>query len=78
MKLSLRLPPNEEAAKGAEQLEKVLTLEPLYNSKVTFTADKFASGWCAPPTADWLSNALQDASKKYYGKVISFLFSYVF
>ncbi|MBS1133400.1 MAG: family metallo-hydrolase, partial [Burkholderiaceae bacterium] len=37
-------------------------------AKVSFDADWGASGWNAPETAPWLKQALNDASRRVYGK----------
>jgi acetylornithine deacetylase/succinyl-diaminopimelate desuccinylase-like protein len=67
-KLSFRLPPTSDPKAAAEQLKKMLEDNPPTGAKVTFDCDSTMGGWNAPPVADWLGEAMQTASKNYFGK----------
>ena len=67
-KLSLRLPPTVDGAAASQELKALLEADAPYNARVVFRPDAgVASGWDAPPTADWLSLALDAASAQHYG-----------
>lgn len=68
LKLSLRIPPGLSAEKAQAVLEDRLTTNPPYNATVSVTFDEPASGWNAPKFADWLNEAIQEASIIFYGK----------
>ncbi|HET9047007.1 MAG TPA: M20 family metallopeptidase [Casimicrobiaceae bacterium] len=68
LKLSLRLPPTLDGEKATHDLKHLLEADPPHNATVKFEADQGASGWSAPPTAPWLTRALDDASQAFYGK----------
>ena len=68
LKLSLRLPPTLDGEKATHDLKHLLEADPPHNASVKFEADQGASGWSAPPTAPWLTRALDDASQAFYGK----------
>ena len=68
LKLSMRIPPTVDGALATRVLQQALTREPPYNARVTFEADWGASGWNAPPTASWLQQAIDRASRDVYGK----------
>jgi acetylornithine deacetylase/succinyl-diaminopimelate desuccinylase-like protein len=67
-KLSMRIPPTVDGEKATQVLRRALTENPPYNARVTFDADWGATGWNAPPTAPWLKQALDDASRRVYGR----------
>lgn len=66
-KLSLRLPPLVDAAQAVQQLKALLEDNAPYQAKVTFEGGAGATGWNAPPEAQWFSDALQDASRACFG-----------
>jgi acetylornithine deacetylase/succinyl-diaminopimelate desuccinylase-like protein len=68
VKISMRIPPRLDPEKGARALKEALEHDPPYGAKVTFTPDKFASGWDAPPLAPWLEKASDEASRAFFGK----------
>jgi len=68
LKLSMRIPPTVDGEKATSALRRALTEHAPYNAKVSFEADWGASGWNAPDTAPWLKQALDDASRRVYGK----------
>jgi len=67
LKLSLRLPPTLDAETASAHLKRVLETDPPYGAKVHFELEHPASGWEAPPTAEWLSDAMNHASQTYFG-----------
>ena len=67
-KLSLRIPPRADAKACIDHLRKVMTEQPPYGAKITFSAEKQSVGWDAPPLAGWLENACAAASKAFFGK----------
>lgn len=73
VKLSLRLPPTLNAPKALVWLEELLTKNPPYHAKISFTADKAGSGWAAKPQAPWLVDALQQASQSFFGADVAYL-----
>jgi acetylornithine deacetylase/succinyl-diaminopimelate desuccinylase-like protein len=68
LKLSLRLPPPVDGLTAQEAMRKLLEAEPPCGASVRFDGDEAATGWNAPPTAAWLSQALEEASQAFYGK----------
>ncbi|HTW75233.1 MAG TPA: M20/M25/M40 family metallo-hydrolase [Steroidobacteraceae bacterium] len=68
LKLSLRLPPTCDAARAAAAVQAALTRDPPHGAEVTFEADLPSGGWNAPPFAPWLERALQDASRRIFGR----------
>ena len=68
LKLSLRLPPPVDGAAAAKALKRLLEADPPHGATVRFESDEGATGWNAPPTAPWLERALDEASRKFYGK----------
>lgn len=65
--LSLRLPPTVDAARAAQRLKEVLEEDSPYGARVRFDPGQSSSGWNAPPTAAWLGQALESASRRHYG-----------
>jgi acetylornithine deacetylase/succinyl-diaminopimelate desuccinylase-like protein len=68
VKLSMRIPPRVDAARAAQALKEALEKDPPYGAEVTFSVEKGASGWDAPPLASWLDAATQAASTTFFGK----------
>jgi acetylornithine deacetylase/succinyl-diaminopimelate desuccinylase-like protein len=68
LKLSLRLPPTCDAQRAASAVHNALTRDPPHGAEVSFEADVPAVGWNAPPFAPWLEQALQDASRRVFGR----------
>jgi len=68
VKLSLRLPPTLDGERAGEVLRECLLSDPPYGAKVTLKLEKSSSGWNAPPMADWLSAAIENASQQCFGK----------
>ncbi len=66
-KLSVRLPPLIDGAAAAAKLKSLLEFDPPYHAKVIFQPDRgAASGWNAPASATWLSDALDAASYRHF------------
>ncbi|MBA3536896.1 MAG: M20 family metallopeptidase [Tatlockia sp.] len=68
LKLSMRIPPLVSPQKAEEAMQKALTENPPYQAKVAFHLDDGARGWNAPPLADWLAKAVEEASLTFYQK----------
>ncbi len=68
LKLSLRLPPTVDGEKATATLKSLLESDPPYGASVEFVPDQGTTGWNAPPTAPWLWQALDEASRAFYGK----------
>jgi acetylornithine deacetylase/succinyl-diaminopimelate desuccinylase-like protein len=68
LKLSIRIPPNVDAARAAAALTKALTANPPQGAHVTFDAPHLAQGWDAPPLEDWLAEAVESASLTHFGE----------
>ena len=73
LKLSLRLPPLIDGAHAAAELKKILEADPPYSAVVSFECDSAATGWNAPPGEPWLTTALDDASRAFYGRPTAYL-----
>ncbi|WP_435103244.1 M20 family metallopeptidase [Arhodomonas sp. AD133] len=73
LRLSMRLPPtvDGEAASGA--LKDTLETDPPYGARVRFEATQASSGWHAPPLAEWLGHAVDEASERWYGRPAMFM-----
>ncbi|MEP7207971.1 MAG: M20 family metallopeptidase [Casimicrobiaceae bacterium] len=68
LKLSLRLPPTVDAAMATQALKAQLERDPPLGATVTFTPDAAATGWSAPATEAWLSDAIDAASLQCFGQ----------
>ena len=66
--LSFRFPPTLDGDEASERIKQTLESDPPYGARVSFRADKAASGWHAPPLAAWLTDAVNAASQTAYGK----------
>jgi acetylornithine deacetylase/succinyl-diaminopimelate desuccinylase-like protein len=66
-KLSLRLPPTQDAKRATLVLRKIIESSPPYGAKVSFDGEPGMSGWNAPALAPWLSDSLARASKAAFG-----------
>ncbi|HXH82256.1 MAG TPA: M20/M25/M40 family metallo-hydrolase [Candidatus Tectomicrobia bacterium] len=67
LKLSLRLAPTTDAAAAARRVKTVLESDPPHGARVTFTPGTPSGGWDAPPTAPWLADSLERASRAFFG-----------
>ncbi len=68
LKLSLRLPPTLNGDQATRIVKDTLEKDPPYGARVRFEPDQAATGWGAPPTAPWLDEACQSASRAVYGE----------
>jgi acetylornithine deacetylase/succinyl-diaminopimelate desuccinylase-like protein len=66
-KLSLRLPPLVEAATAVQELKTLLEDNAPYQARVTFEGLSSATGWNAPEAAPWFGQAMDAASRSFYG-----------
>jgi acetylornithine deacetylase/succinyl-diaminopimelate desuccinylase-like protein len=67
-KVSLRIPPTLDADAAAARLKQIFESDPPYGAKVTFAYDQPGAGWNAPAMAPWLEQAVDGASRSYFGK----------
>jgi acetylornithine deacetylase/succinyl-diaminopimelate desuccinylase-like protein len=65
--LSFRLPPTVDAAVAGLAVSRVLEADPPYGARVVAEVPSAESGWDAPPTAPWLSQAMNEASTTTFG-----------
>jgi acetylornithine deacetylase/succinyl-diaminopimelate desuccinylase-like protein len=68
LKLSLRLPPTVDGEEASRTLKRVLEADPPYGATVRFDIEEGATGWNAPPSARWLTRAMDEASTQFYAK----------
>jgi acetylornithine deacetylase/succinyl-diaminopimelate desuccinylase-like protein len=71
--LSFRLPPTVDAHLAARAVEAALTREPPAGSTVTVHVDSAEGGWDAAPTAPWLADAVDAASRATFGSGASWI-----
>ena len=67
LKLSFRLPPTIDASAAVAAVAALLIEHPPSGADVTFDSIEGADGWDAPPFAEWLRGALDDASTATFG-----------
>ncbi|MGE0400744.1 MAG: M20 family metallopeptidase [Kofleriaceae bacterium] len=68
LKLSIRIPPRVDPAKAQAAVKAALEKDPPYGAKVSFSGSTASAGWDAPEMSPWLGEALDAASKAYFGK----------
>ena len=68
VKLSLRLPPTCDVTQAMDVLKSLLERDPPYGARVRFEPDMFAEGWNAPRMSSWLEDAVDRASRIFFGK----------
>ena len=68
IKLSLRIPPTLDANAAQNIVEELFTSNPPYGAAVSMEFEEPATGWDAPPLAQWLDDAIQHASETVYSK----------
>ncbi len=68
LNFSIRLPPTADPAKAQAALKKAVEADPPFGATVSVHFHEPAKGWSAPPLADWLRDALGDASQAAWGK----------
>ena len=67
-KLSLRLPPTADPEAAGQALKQALEADPPYGAKVTCEVVDGAVGWNAPSLAPWLEQAVDQASRDWFGR----------
>ncbi|GAB6067711.1 M20 family metallopeptidase [Methylothermus subterraneus] len=67
LKLSFRLPPTVSCASAKAAIEAALQRDPPYGAQVQVRFEAEGDGWEAPPPADWLLAACDEASRALYG-----------
>ena len=72
LKVSLRLPPLVDGKSAFEKLKALLEKDPPFGAAVRFEGDG-GSGWNAPALAPWLTSALDEASRAFFGKPAAFM-----
>ncbi len=68
LNFSIRLPPTVEPAAAQQALRSVVEADPPFGAEVTVEFHDPAKGWSAPPLAEWLRLALDDASNEAWGE----------
>jgi acetylornithine deacetylase/succinyl-diaminopimelate desuccinylase-like protein len=68
VKLSLRLPPPVDPELAAEAIVRTLSADPPQGARVTVEVVSAARGFDAPPTAEWLKRASDEASEALFGR----------
>lgn len=66
--LSFRVPPTGDADAAAKAVKDLLEADAPYGAKISFTLEKGGNGWSAPPLADWLADANEQASQAFFEK----------
>jgi len=72
-KLSLRLPPTLDGELAHRTVKTLLERDPPYGCKVSFTAEKAAAGWHAPPLSPWLAASIERASVASFGRGVAMM-----
>lgn len=67
LKLSMRIPPTCDPQVAVSALKKAVETAPPAGAKVTLDGPDGAPGWHAPPLAPWLAEAIDEASRTYFG-----------
>jgi acetylornithine deacetylase/succinyl-diaminopimelate desuccinylase-like protein len=67
LKLSIRVPPTCDADSAAAAVKATMERDSPHRASVTFEADMAGPGWEAPPEAPWLTRAMDDASRAFFG-----------
>jgi len=67
VKLSLRLPPTLDPKVASELLTQLMTRNPPYGALVEYEVEKSSTGWNAPALAPWLEQAIDQASREFFG-----------
>ena len=72
-KLSIRLPPINDAKAAAAEVKRVLEAAPPYGCAVSFEVDSAEGGWNAPALAPWLETAVARASQEVFGHEVAYM-----
>lgn len=68
LKLSLRLPPTVDGEEAGRRVRELLETDPPHGASVSFEPGTAATGWHAPPLEDWLAEAVDGASRSFFGR----------
>ena len=68
VKLSLRLPPTLDGKRAGALLKDTLLRDPPNGAEVTLDLEKASAGWNAPKQSPWLTRAIDDASRAFFGQ----------
>ena len=68
VKLSLRLPPTLDGKRAGELLKDTLLRDPPNGAQVTLDLEKASTGWNAPAMSAWLEQAIDAASREFFGQ----------
>ena len=69
LQLSMRIPPTTNAKKAVKAMGKILSENIPYNATVELNFEKSGEGWNAPESKPWLLEAIDKASKDYFGQM---------
>ena len=69
LQLSMRIPPTASAKKAVRAMKKVLSENIPYDATVELQFEKAGEGWNAPESKPWLLDAIDKASKEYFGQM---------
>lgn len=73
VKVSLRIPPTCDATAAAGRLKEILEEDPPYGARVRFEPDQGAGGWNAPTSEPWLADAIDAASRAFFGREAAYM-----
>jgi acetylornithine deacetylase/succinyl-diaminopimelate desuccinylase-like protein len=73
LKISMRIPPTCDAVAAGKALKTTFESNPPFGATVKFNDNDKAGGWNAPTESHWLTEAANNASKKYFGKGSAYL-----
>ena len=68
LKLSLRVPPPTNVEVATAALKTILEQQAPHGATVSFAPDTPGPGWESPPCAQWLHEAMHEASNAYFAK----------
>jgi acetylornithine deacetylase/succinyl-diaminopimelate desuccinylase-like protein len=68
LKLALRIPPTVDGEKAAAALAQILEKNPPHGARVRLEKASGTSGWNAPKLEPWLEQAVDQASRVFFGK----------
>ena len=69
LQLSIRIPPTTNAKKAVTAMKKTLSENIPYDATVELQFEKAGEGWNAPESKPWLLDAIDKASKEYFGQM---------
>ena len=69
LQLSMRIPPTTSAKKAVQAMKKTLSENIPYDATIELQFEKAGEGWNAPESKPWLLEAIDKASKEYFGQM---------